>query len=174
MQLYLNRTANVIMSTQRESASQHVFEHRSVIPATVEDVVAFHDQPGALQKLTPPPIFPQALRDTRTSLTAGELEFRLWFGPIPVRWLARHEPGPIATSFTDRMVEGPLAYWVHQHIFEPVPEGVALIDRITLAHKPGLVGLLTRLVFDGLPLRFLFVYRHWRTRMGVRGYGRRA
>jgi ligand-binding SRPBCC domain-containing protein len=92
----------------------------------------------------------QQIKDERTSLTAGEVEFRLWFGPIPVRWLALHEPGPTATSFADRMLRGPLAYWRHEHIFSEVSAGIELLDRITLAHKPGLAGLVTRLVFDGL------------------------
>jgi len=60
-----------------------------------------------------------------------------------------------------------MAYWRHEHIFEETPGGAALIDRVTLAHKPGIMGLVTRLIFDGLPLRFLFFYRHWRTRQAV-------
>lgn len=150
--------------------NSRIFEHRSLIPATVEQVMAFHEAPEALRRLTPPPpfMFLQTLRDDRTSITNGEVEFRLWFGPIPVRWLARHEPGPIATSFVDRMIAGPMAYWVHEHIFREVAGGVELTDHITLAHKAGIAGLLTRLIFDGLPLRILFVYRHWRTRMALR------
>lgn len=147
-----------------------VFEHRSLIVTTVEQMIAFHEDPKALSRLTPPPplMFMQVLRDDRTSLTSGELEFRLWFGPFPVRWLARHESGPTPTSFIDRMIEGPMAYWEHQHVFEPIEGGVILLDHITLAHKPGLAGLVTRLVFDGLPLRMLFVYRHLRTRLTLR------
>lgn len=146
-----------------------VFEHRSILPTTAKALFDFHSAPRAFLTLTPPPIFIQALRDDRTSLTDGTLEFRLWFGPIPVRWVARHEPGPIPTSFVDRQLSGPLAYWEHHHIFQPAVNGAELIDRITLAHKPGLTGLLTRLVFDGLPLRLLFIYRHLRTRISVGG-----
>lgn len=138
------------------------------MPTTADTLFAFHSEPKVFQKLTPPPIFLQVLQDTRTSLTSGELTFRLWFGPFPVKWVARHEPGPTPTSFVDRMVEGPMAYWEHHHLFEPLPEGSVLIDRITLAHKPGLSGTLTRLIFDGLPLRLLFIYRHWRTRRDVK------
>lgn len=145
-----------------------VFEHRSVIATSIEAMTAFHSAPAALPILTPPPIFIQVLRDERTSLTSGELDFRLWFGPVPVRWKARHEPGPLETSFIDRMIDGPMACWEHQHIFKPVEGGVELIDRLTIAHKPGVVGLLTRLMFDGLPLRMLFVYRHLRTRLALR------
>ena len=148
--------------------TKHVFEQRSVIPTTLEKMIAFHEDPRALSILTPPPIFMQKVRDDRTSLTAGDLEFRLWFGPLPVRWWARHEPGPTETSFTDRQIEGPMAHWEHQHVFTPVAGGVELLDHITLAHKPGLPGLLTRLIFDGLPLRLLFFYRHLRTRLALR------
>jgi ligand-binding SRPBCC domain-containing protein len=148
----------------------HVFEHQSIIPTTLSSIMAFHDDPKALAKLTPPPplMFFQVLRDDRQSLTDGELEFRLWFGPIPIHWLALHLPGPTENSFMDRMVEGPMATWEHKHIFEETGGGIRLIDRITLAHKPDLEGVITRLVFDGLPLRFLFIYRHWRTRMALR------
>ena len=130
-------------------------------------MVAFHDAPDALRILTPPPLILQCLRDERTSLFSGELEFVLWFGPLQVRWLARHEPGPIETSFIDRMIRGPMAQWEHQHLFRKVEHGVELTDRITFAHKSGLTGLLTRIVFDGLPLRILFFYRHRRTRRAL-------
>lgn len=147
--------------------SKKVFEHRSTFKTNMKAMIAFHDDSRALRRLTPPPIIMQRLKDERTSLTAGELEFRLWIGPIPVRWLARHEPGPTETSFVDFMVRGPMAYWRHEHIFTEVEGGITLTDRITLEHKSGLTGILTRLIFDGLPLRFLFIYRHLRTRLGV-------
>lgn len=153
--------------TPTTASKTHTFEKRSVMKTTLERMTDFHQDPKAMPKLSPPPIFVQVKRDDRTSLTEGELEFTLWFGPIPIHWLARHEEGPTPHSFADRMIEGPMDYWRHEHIFEETDEGVALIDRVTLAHKPGLKGLLTRLMFDGLPLRILFFYRHLRTRMAV-------
>jgi ligand-binding SRPBCC domain-containing protein len=94
------------------------FEHRSQMPGSVQALVEFHEDPRALSRLSMPPTFIQVLRDERTSLTAGRIAFRLWLGPLPVRWVAEHVPGPTEMSFTDRMVEGPMAYWEHQHIFE--------------------------------------------------------
>jgi len=146
------------MSTTR------VFTHSSIIPTTMERIIAFHNAKDALRKLTPPLLIMQCVRDERTSLTHGEVEFVLWFGLFPVRWLARHEAGPITTSFVDRMIQGPMDSWEHQHIFREIPGGVELTDQITLAHKAGLPGLFSRLIFDGIPLRILFLYRHWRTR----------
>ena len=149
------------------SARQRVFVKSSVIDTTVAAITAFHEDPRALARLTPPPIFMQLHRDERRSLTEGEIEFTLWFGPLPIRWLARHEPGPHSASFADTQIQGPLARWRHEHIFTQVEGGIELTDRITLAHKPGLPGLITRLAFDGLPLRILFAYRHWRTRQAL-------
>ena len=81
----------------------------------------------------------------------GQLEFVLWFGPLPVRWTALHEPGPIDTSFQDRMLRGPLDIWVHQHIFREVPGGVELTDHLEYQHHEGLRGICSRLLFGGLP-----------------------
>lgn len=148
-----------------------IYEKRSVMNTTLEQMEAFHSDPQALNRLTPPPIFMQLHRDDRVSNTEGELEFTLWFGPVPVRWVARHEPGPTPHSFADRMLKGPVDYWRHEHIFEETDGGVAIIDRLTIGHRPGLQGLITRLMFDGINLRILFFYRHLRTRMAVERKG---
>jgi ligand-binding SRPBCC domain-containing protein len=157
------------MTNTTSQATSKTFTAKSVMNTTLKKMIDFHLNSGPRQ-LTPPPIFVQMHRDTRTheSLAQGELDFTLWFGPIPTRWSVRHETGPISTSFADFMVEGPLAYWRHEHIFTEVPNGVELTDRITLAHKAGWRGILSRLAFDGVPLRILFIYRHLITRLALR------
>jgi len=152
-----------------KSAGRRSFCKTSIIAqASVAELRQFHEDSRAFARLTPPPLYVQLRRDDRRSLTEGEIEFTLWFGPWPIRWLARHEPGPSPDSFADLQLRGPLAYWRHEHIFRQVAAGVALTDRITLAHRPGPLGLLTRLAFDGLALRLLFGFRHWRTRRALR------
>lgn len=146
----------------------HVYEKSSIMPTTLDKMTAFHENPAALRKLTPPPIFIQLREDNRTSLRNGDLKFTLWFGPIPLKWHVQHEPGPTEHSFADRMLSGPMGYWRHEHIFTEVAGGIKLTDRLTIGHKKGLSGLLTRLMFDGIPLRILFFYRHLRTRMALR------
>lgn len=149
-------------------ASQRtVYAKTSRFDASLDELLRFHQHPRALAKLTPPPLFAQLLRDERQSITEGEVEFRLWFGPMPMRWIARHEPGATPDSFADVQMRGPLAYWRHEHIFRDAAGGVELTDRVTLAHKPGLWGIFTRLAFNGLSLRMLFAFRHWRTRLAL-------
>lgn len=145
-----------------------VFIKRSIMPGTLQQLWDFHAHPKAFSRLTPPPIFIQMHTNRLKSLTDGMVDFTMWLGPIPIHWRAQHEPGPTPTSFIDRQLIGPLAYWEHQHLMETVPGGVQLTDHITLEHKPGLAGLLSRLMFDGLPLRLFFTYRHLRTRLALR------
>jgi ligand-binding SRPBCC domain-containing protein len=148
-------------------ADTTVFERRSIMRTTLEKMTAFHAEPKALSILTPPPIFVQVRSDKRTSLTDGDIDFTLWMAFVPIHWIARHEPGSTPNSFADRMILGPMQSWRHEHFFNVVDGGVELIDRITLAHKSGWRGLLTRLMFDGMPLQLLFFYRHLRTRLAV-------
>ena len=148
-------------------SGRKVFLHRSEMRGSLRALRRFHEDPRALQRLTPVFMPLRIVRDERRSLSEGDVELRMGLGPFSYRWLARHEPGPTAHSFTDRMAEGPLAHFVHQHIFEEAERGVVLTDRIALAHRPGWRGLLTRLVFDGPALRLLFIYRHWRTRRAL-------
>ena len=144
------------------------FRYSTFIPTSLATITRFHEEADALKKLTPPPLIVQLLSDQRTSNTEGVVDFVLWVGPIPVRWIARHEAGPIPTSFIDRMLDGPMAYWEHQHIFHEVAGSVILEDKVTYMHKSNWQGWLTPLLFDGLPLRFLFWYRHWRTQRECR------
>ncbi len=155
-------------ATIKPPAKTRVFEKTSLIHTTLAELTRFHSAPLALASLTPPPIQMRVRRDDRRSLTDGEIEFTLWFGPLPIRWIARHEAGPTPNSFADLQIKGPLAYWRHEHIFLEAPGGVALTDRVTLAHQNGLKGMLTRLAFDGVPLCLLFAYRHWRTRRALK------
>ena len=154
-------------------AKTRIFRKSSVIKTTLAAIRRFHERPQASASLTPPPMRMRVNRDDRRSITEGEIEFTLWLGPLRMPWLARHDTGPTADSFADVQIEGPLAYWRHEHIFTVVAGGVELTDRISFAHRPGLTGLLTRLAFDGLPLRLLFAYRHWRTKRALQTSGER-
>lgn len=148
----------------------HQFIRRSVMPGTPEQMMAFHERKNAFSTLTPPPVFIQVKHNGLTSLINGEVDFIMWFGPIPAHWIARHEPGPTPTSFADRQIQGPLASWRHEHLFEAVSGGVQLTDRVTYAHKSsGFWAVFTRLFFNPAALNFLFLYRHWRTRRALAG-----
>jgi len=72
-------------------------------------------------------------------------------------------------GFTDIQEKGPMSHWQHTHTFTAITDTVTKIqDRIEYAYPPGWNGLLTRLLYAPIMLRFLFLYRSWVTKWAVR------
>jgi ligand-binding SRPBCC domain-containing protein len=140
------------------------FRFATFLRASPAVVMAFHERPDAIVLLRPPWQPMQVLRRQGGLETGAEVEFRVWMGPFPVRWLARHvafEPGH---SFTDVQVHGPFREWTHTHRFTGQGEGTLLSDEITcsLPGSPLSDWLLGWAVW--LQLAAMFRYRHWVTR----------
>ncbi|MBN2148333.1 MAG: hypothetical protein JW726_13170 [Anaerolineales bacterium] len=139
------------------------YRHQFRIPAPLERVAAFHAHSASMAAITPPPIAVKVERAPAVLADGDEMAFTMWFGPLPVRWLARIEDVS-NTGFTDRQLSGPFAEWVHRHTFVAVDENATdVVDEITLRLRPHpfwwLVGFGMWL---GLPI--LFAFRAWKTK----------
>jgi ligand-binding SRPBCC domain-containing protein len=148
-----------------------IFHAETRLRAPVQALADFHARPGALKKLTPPPVLVQV--HAADPLAEGaRADFTMWFGPLPVRWLAIHSQVEPLSGFTDTQVQGPLKHWVHRHTWSALEAAgekpyTLLVDHIEYEHHPGLHGLLTRLLFARPLLGVMFAYRHWVTRRAV-------
>ncbi|MBK8906319.1 MAG: cyclase [Anaerolineaceae bacterium] len=143
------------------------FDFKFTVEAPLTAVSNFHHDPRILKKLSPPPVFVQIHRFEPLG-EGSEAEFTLWFGPLPVRWLAIHS-SVSQHGFTDTQVRGPLRHWQHTHRFTAVSPHVTQIhEHITYSHHPGRRGLLTRALFNRPGLWALFTARKWLTRWHVR------
>lgn len=141
------------------------FERRFVLRAPVREVARFHEDPGALRRLTPVPV---ALLDPPTPLREGMLvRFRLWLGPVPVRWEARVREVS-EDGFVDVMERGPFLAWRHEHRYrhDETGGGTEVRDVVEAELAPGLRGLAGRILWAGV--RAGFAYRAWRTRRALR------
>lgn len=138
------------------------FDYTFSVNAPLAAVAELHRDTRALKKLTPPPIFVQI--HTYEPLAEGaRAEFTLWFGPLPLRWQAVHSDVS-EHGFTDTQVRGPLAFWQHTHRFIALaPDRTQISEHIRYAHKPGLRGWFTRLLFNRPGLYLLFSARKWLT-----------
>ena len=139
------------------------FERRFRVRAPVDAVAAFHSDPASMGAITPPPIIVR-VRSAPPRLASGDrMDFTLWAGPVPIRWVAGIEDASRA-GFTDRQLSGPFAAWTHRHAFERVDDGVTeVVDRVEAAYRAGAWwGLVGRLMWVGMPA--LFAYRARRTR----------
>ena len=139
------------------------YQHRFRVRAPLEAVADFHSRSASMAAITPPPIVVRVHHAPEIQRDGDEMDFTMWMGPLPVRWVA-HIENVSSTGFTDRQMRGPFRQWVHRHSFVQVDERTAdVLDEVTVelrAHRFwGPVGLGMWLT---LPL--LFAYRAWKTK----------
>lgn len=139
------------------------YTHRFQVKAPLSRVAVFHQQPGSLGAITPPPVRVELRRAPKSLSEGGEMAFTLWLGPLPIHWTAMIEDVSNA-GFTDHQVSGPFAEWVHRHSFVQVDENTTeVVDQINLHLKAHLLWGMVGLGFVlGLPV--MFAYRAWKTR----------
>jgi len=144
-----------------------VFDYSFTVAAPLAAVRDFHRDTTALKVLTPPPTIVK-LHSIEPMAEGSVSIFTLWVGPLPLRWTAVHR-NVTDRGFTDIQAEGPARKWEHTHSFVPLSDTVTEIrEHIEYEHKPGLEGLLTRLLFSWPNLMFMFSYRKWATRRALR------
>ena len=139
------------------------FEHEYLIHTPMQKVVDFHRESLSMSAITPPPIKVKFLHAPQLLAEGDEIAFTLWFGPLPLHWLARIEDVS-TTGFVDRQLTGPFKEWVHSHTFVPIDENTTkVVDQIyACLHSQPLLGLVGRMMWMGMPL--LFFFRSWKTR----------
>jgi ligand-binding SRPBCC domain-containing protein len=138
------------------------YKHRFDVNAPLAAVAEFHARSASMGAITPPPVVVRVHRAPARLDDGDEMDFTMWLGPLPVRWLARIEDVS-PTGFTDRQLRGPFGHWIHRHTFVPVDETTtAVVDEIELEFRSHpwwrLLGL-----GMWLSLPFLFAYRGWKT-----------
>ncbi|MGD8321303.1 MAG: TIGR01777 family oxidoreductase [Gemmatimonadota bacterium] len=104
-----------------------------------EDVFAWHERPGALERLTPPWARVDVLEKTGGIRDGARVVLKVHEGPASFRWELRHRDFEVGRQFRDEQVSGPLKSWVHTHRFEPREGGgTRLVDEIELEAPLGL------------------------------------
>jgi ligand-binding SRPBCC domain-containing protein len=139
------------------------YQHRFRVNASLDNVAEFHRRSASMAAITPPPIFVRVHRASAILADGDEMDFTMWFGPLPLRWLARIE----ATSpegFTDRQLKGPFAEWVHSHKFIKIDdETTEVLDEIQIRLRIHPLWFPIGLgMWLGLPI--LFAFREWKTK----------
>src|SRR5215212_4918059 len=142
--------------------------YRSRIDASVADVLAWHGNPGAFERLTPPWMNVRVL-DGVGGIEPGDWKrLRVGAGPIGVPWTLVHNNAEDGTGFVDEQTDGPFASWQHEHRFlSDGPERSVLEDRITYQLPFGAVGQLVAGHQLEHRLDDLFRFRHRRTQVDL-------
>ena len=139
------------------------YTHRFRVNTSLDRVLEFHQDPRALKWLTPPPVIVQ-FHDFEPVAENSRVDFTMWMGPLPVRWVAIHSEVDPNAGFTDSQVHGPFKRWVHRHNFRRIDAQVTEIED-TIEAEPGshpVWGLVSRFMWSNLGM--LFKYRERVTR----------
>ncbi len=105
-------------STSDRSGGNSRFEASCRVPVTREQLFAYHEAPGALERLIPPWENVRLESSDRSLAPGSRVVLRTNLGPIPLRWVAVHGDYDPPRRFEDTQSSGPFAHWHHVHRFE--------------------------------------------------------
>jgi ligand-binding SRPBCC domain-containing protein len=133
---------------------------RMLVPLPLARVFEVFENPYNLAKITPPWLgFEVTSRDKVVMRAGAEIEYRIrWLG-LPLRWKTRITSYDPPFSFTDEQERGPYPLWRHRHSFQPTPEGVLVGDHVEYALPFGPLGRMAHKLVVGNQLRRIFNYR---------------
>ncbi len=131
-----------------------------------------HEDPKALEELTPPPARVEILQLDRPLKKGALLKFKIKIiGSFGARWDAIYDefnpwqPGMKECSFVDRSLASPFRHWIHRHTFHELPDGTSTVtDDAEFYLFGGLIGHALTWLFAWPAIAFMFVYRRGATR----------
>jgi ligand-binding SRPBCC domain-containing protein len=146
----------------------HRFVKESRIAAPPGLVFAFHESPGAFQKLVPPWEQVTVESEPESLRPGSRVVLRTRMGPFSLKWVAEHTEYAPGRLFADRQLSGPFAHWYHRHLFEPDgQEGTLLRDEVEYELPLGKLGNLLGGRYIESKLKRMFDYRHEVTRRSI-------
>ena len=138
-----------------------IIRSRGWVPAPIEEVFAFFDDPANLPRLMPPLVPIRLERIEPAPPRPGSVfEFRYGIGPFRRAWIVRLTERVVNERFVDETLSGPMRRFHHSHTFTPGRRGTWIEDRIDFHVGPdGPLGtIIDRLA--GWVMRLTFVWRH--------------
>ncbi|MEN8256783.1 MAG: TIGR01777 family oxidoreductase [Thermodesulfobacteriota bacterium] len=140
--------------------SLHHFSKQSTFPAGLKTLFAWHERPGALERLIPPWDPLRVIRKDGHIKEGAQVDLLMKAGPLPVPWRARHTGFEQDDFFRDEQERGPFRHFSHTHSFQgQSTNNSTLIDSIDFELPLGKLGDL----FAGFIQKQLsqtFKYRH--------------
>ena len=108
----------------------NIFEKQIRLNVSKKNAFEFHEQKGALKRLTPP------WQKIKTIFESGHIKpganAKLYiYDPVKIIWKARHLEYEKNNFFSDIQESGPFKYWKHNHFFEEISrESCIMRDKI--------------------------------------------
>ncbi len=140
---------------------KQIFERRIRIPAPAAQVFAWHEAPGALQKLIPPGDPVKAIGPVAGIQDGARVVLRIGYWPFCIRWIAAHQDYMAGKQFVDVQTKGPFKSWKHTHrVIIDGPHACILEDHVEYELPFGAIGELLAGRLVRRKLSAMFDYRH--------------
>lgn len=140
------------------------FERQTSLPASVAEAFAWHERPGALDRLIPPWENVQVEQRPEGIQNGARVVLLNRMGPLGFRWLAEHDTYEPPHKFRDIQLSGPFAKWEHTHRFAAEgPVQSCLEDKIDYRLPGGWLGRLVGRKLIQQRIARMFAYRHTTT-----------
>lgn len=130
------------------------------LPVHSDEAFAWHERPGALDRLIPPWESVTVVRREAGIGPGSRVTLKQRLGPFRVTWLAEHREYVPPERFRDVQVQGPFASWDHVHSFRNTPEGSVLRDQISFNLPGGGLGRWLASGYTQSQIDRMFRYRH--------------
>jgi uncharacterized protein len=96
------------------------FEKQSKMPTPSENLFAWHEKPGALERLIPAWEKVVVMKKDKDIKPGSEVHLKTQIGPFKVKWIAQHTSYVPGKEFIDIQLKGPFAIWKHWHQMLPI------------------------------------------------------
>jgi len=93
------------------------FEHETVVDEKIEDTFSWFEHEGSFRRLMPPWEVAEEVRADKTIEEGAIRIFKFPFGPIKMKWVAKHTSYNPPNHFKDIMLKGPFWKFEHDHNF---------------------------------------------------------
>jgi uncharacterized protein (TIGR01777 family) len=145
------------------------------MPVSAEALFAWHERPGAFERLTPG-FQPARVLARSGGITDGSrVTLGIPVGPVTTTWEMEHVGYAAGREFRDVQRRGPFAHWEHIHTMEPQPDGTSVLDdRITYALPLPPFGDVVAGWFTREKLERLLAWRHALTKLDLERHARFA
>ena len=138
-----------------------VFSQSVALPVSAQEAFAWHDRPGALDRLIPPWEKVRITSRGEGIRNGSRVVLVNRQGPLPLRWVAEHCDYRQGRQFRDVQVQGPFKHWDHTHRFVAGGEDKSVLeDQIEYCVRGGMLGRMAAGRFIRGKIRSMFAYRH--------------
>lgn len=148
--------------------ADEIFRRSVRLERPAAEVFAWHERPGAFQRLCPPWEKIEVLTHVGGIRDGARVSLRTKLGPFWTRWEIIHRDYIAGRQFRDVLLRGPFAKWEHLHRIDPDGDQASVLtDEIHYRLPCGFLGRWLGAALARRQLNRMFDYRHAVTKSDV-------